>query len=60
MQDLSGQETMQIIALENANEYGVSLTRQERDLDPSRLSGIIFARFVGTDAKDAKKTRACS
>jgi hypothetical protein len=51
---------MQIIALENANEYGVSLTRQERDLDPSRLSGIIFARFVGTDAKDAKKIRACS
>jgi predicted transcriptional regulator len=36
--------------LENASEYGVALTKKERDLDPSKLSSIIFARLLGSGA----------
>jgi DNA-binding CsgD family transcriptional regulator len=32
--------------LENADQYGISLTRLERELEPSKLSGIIFSRFL--------------
>jgi len=33
--------------LENANEYGITLSKQERDLEPSKLSSIIFSRVTG-------------
>jgi len=32
--------------LESANEYGLFLTKTERNLDPSKLSGIIFSRLL--------------
>jgi len=35
--------------LENAKEYGVSLTALERNLDPSKLSSIIFSRLLAPD-----------
>lgn len=34
------------LLLENANEYGVSLNKQEKNLDPSKLSSIIFSRLL--------------
>ena len=34
------------LLLENAVEYGVSLTRHEKELDPAKLSKIIFSRFL--------------
>jgi len=36
--------------LENANEYGLSLTKQEKSLDPSKLSNAIFSRLLGPNA----------
>jgi DNA-binding XRE family transcriptional regulator len=36
------------LLLENAREFGVPLARQEKDLEPSKLSGIIFSRLLGT------------
>ena len=39
----------QSLLLEHANEYGISLTRAERALDPSKLSGIIFSKVLGPD-----------
>jgi transcriptional regulator with XRE-family HTH domain len=36
--------------LENAKEYGVSLTALERNLDPSKLSSIIFSRLLAPDS----------
>ena len=35
------------LLLQKANEYGLSLTRQERNLDPSKLSSIIFNKLLG-------------
>jgi hypothetical protein len=35
------------LLLENAHEFGVSLTRQERDFEPSKLSSLIFSRLLG-------------
>jgi len=35
------------LLLENANEYGISLSRHERELDPSKLSNVIFSRLLG-------------
>jgi len=35
------------LLLENANEYGISLSRHERELDPSKLSHLIFSRLLG-------------
>jgi transcriptional regulator with XRE-family HTH domain len=35
--------------LENADQYGVSLTRIERQHEPSKLSAIIFSRLLGSD-----------
>ena len=40
------------VLFEEAEGLGVSLTRQEKDLDPSKLSGLIFKRaLVGNDTK---------
>jgi transcriptional regulator with XRE-family HTH domain len=36
--------------LANANEYGIRLTRAERQLDPSKLSAIIFSRLLGRNS----------
>jgi DNA-binding CsgD family transcriptional regulator len=36
--------------LESANECGISLTKVERDLEPSKLSSIIFSRLLGPEA----------
>ena len=36
--------------LENAKEYGVSLTALERNLDPSKLSSIIFSRLLAPES----------
>jgi len=33
--------------LENADEYGISLSKLERDLEPAKLSGVIFSRLIG-------------
>ena len=33
--------------LENAKECGIRLTKTERDLDPSKLSSLIFSRLLG-------------
>ena len=35
------------LLLKNALEYGVSLTHQEKELDPSKLSNVIFSKFLG-------------
>lgn len=32
--------------LENAEELGIPVTRQEKDLDPSKLSSLIFSRVL--------------
>jgi transcriptional regulator with XRE-family HTH domain len=32
--------------LESASEYGILLSRAEKDLEPSKLSGIIFSRLI--------------
>jgi transcriptional regulator with XRE-family HTH domain len=37
--------------LENAREYGISLTKTERDLEPSKLSSIIFSRLIGSNVR---------
>jgi hypothetical protein len=39
--------------LGNATQYGVSLTNAERELEPSRLSGIIFSKLRGPDIRKA-------
>jgi transcriptional regulator with XRE-family HTH domain len=39
--------------LENADQYGISLTKMERQLEPSKLSGIIFSRLLGSDIHKA-------
>jgi len=36
--------------LESAEELGIPLTRQERDLHPSKLSSVVFSRALGRDA----------
>jgi hypothetical protein len=33
--------------LRSADALGVSLTKQERDLDPSKLSGLVFSEALG-------------
>jgi hypothetical protein len=40
--------------LRSANDFGVSLTKQERELEPSRLSSLIFSKALGRN--DWKKT----
>jgi hypothetical protein len=35
--------------LESAKEYGILLSRLERKVDPSRLSGIIFSRLLDSE-----------
>jgi transcriptional regulator with XRE-family HTH domain len=35
--------------LENADQYGISLTRTERRLEPSKLSSVIFSRLLGSE-----------
>jgi transcriptional regulator with XRE-family HTH domain len=37
----------QSLLLEHASEYGISLTKAERTLDPSKLAGIIFSKVLG-------------
>lgn len=44
------------LLLESASEYGVSLTSREKDLDPSRLSGVIFSKLLRSD--QVKNARA--
>lgn len=46
------------LLLENVNEYGLALTQQEKSLDPSKLSSVIFSRLLGPNA--AKGARALS
>lgn len=41
--------------LKSAKDLDIPLTRQERDLDPSKLSSLVFSRVPGRD--DEKKTR---
>jgi transcriptional regulator with XRE-family HTH domain len=36
------------LLLDNAREFGVSLSRQEKELEPSKLSSLIFSRMLGT------------
>jgi len=39
------------ILLKTAEELGVSLTLQERNLDPSKLSGLVFSSVLGRNRK---------
>jgi predicted transcriptional regulator len=43
--------------LENVNEYGISLTKAERNLDPSKLSNIIFSKLLGSDVHKTPASR---
>jgi len=36
--------------LENAEQLGVTVSRHERDLDPSRLSSLVFSRMLGRES----------
>jgi transcriptional regulator with XRE-family HTH domain len=46
-------KTCRSLLLENAAEYGISLTKKERDLEPSKLSNLIFSRVIGSDLHKA-------
>jgi transcriptional regulator len=37
------------LLVENARDNGISLTSQEKNSDPSKLSGIIFSKLLGPD-----------
>lgn len=41
------------LLLEHAREFGVSLARYEKDLEPSELSGIVFSRLLGRSKKSS-------
>ena len=40
------------LLLENARQFGVPLTRQERQLEPSKLSSLIFSRLLGVSKQN--------
>mgnify|MGYP002153775333 CR=1 FL=1 len=43
------------VLLRSADALGVSLTRQERGLDPSKLSGIVFSRALSQGDNSGNK-----
>jgi DNA-binding CsgD family transcriptional regulator len=47
----------QSLLLEHANEYGISLTKAEKGLDPSKLAGIIFSKVLRGDAYGTQTIR---
>ena len=53
MQDLSRQKDLSIVTAGKPAEYGISLTKMERDLEPSKLSNLIFSRVIGSDLHKA-------
>ena len=43
-----------LMLLKSVDDLGVSLTRQERELEPSKLSSLIFSRALGRDYNKAQ------
>ena len=42
------QKQCKSLLLQNAREFGVTLARKEKNLDPSKLSNLIFSRLLDT------------
>ena len=41
------------ILLKSANDFGVSLTRQQRELEPAKLSSLVFEKALGREHRKA-------
>ncbi len=43
------------VLIRSADDLGVSLTRQERELDPSKLSNLVFSRLLGSSPQERQR-----